>query len=179
MTQILNSLDQFSYRCHVHQIKTIDITASACLKGRTIEEIDPFGSGTKEPSLIVPLEMRCLGRGQNLTVVQTIPRSGHFVAHYDKPEFGDTLTARDPRNLNEIRKKAERYGKLVALRTKEYAAEENRLYDFIVNVFLDVFPYGKKQKILELQYQGIEYEQIQADDYASILAAQRPSNPCR
>ena len=177
MTQIFNSLYQFSYRCHVHQIKTINITASAYLKGRTIEEIDPFGSGMEEPSLIVPLEMRCLGRGQNLTVVQINPRSRHFVAYYDKPEFGDTLTTRDPRNLNEICKKAERYAKLVAIRTKEYATEEDHPYDFTVNLFVDVFPYGKKQKILELDNTEIEYA-IPADDYVKILAAQRLSNPC-
>ena len=179
MSQILPSLDQFSYKCYVHQAKNIDITASACLKEYAIKEIDPFGSEIEEPSVIVPLEIRCLGRRQNLTVVRSIPRSRHFVAYYDKPEFGDTLTIRyQPRNLDEICKKAERYGKMVALRVKEYAAEENHPYDFTVNLFIDAFPHGKKQKILELQYHSIEYG-IPADDYAKILAAaQRPSNPC-
>ncbi len=156
---------------------TINMTFLAPIKGKKISEIDPFSASLDEdPFILVPLEIKCVGKAASLALYHKLPRSRHFVAYYEKPT-GDTLTARFPLNLDDICRKAERYARLLAFRTKEYAAQEKKPYDFTVSLFLDVFPYRKKEKIRELHNQEIEYN-IPADDYASILAAQRPSNPC-
>ena len=175
----VKSLDEFSQRCYIQQVKRIDITFSAPIKNRTLDEIDRWGNSLDSEGLIVvPLEIKCLGiAGNSLTYFkpQTSIKFGNF-AYYYKPIAGNTLASDALVNLDQIGPKAERYAKLVAMISKEYAEVEQQPYDFKINLFLAVLPYGKPIKILELHSAEVQLSPPK-DDYALILANERQSYP--
>ena len=179
MIYLANSLDEFGQRCYIHQAKRIDITFSAPIKNRTLEEIDRGGDSVVDEGLIiVPLEIKCLGIAtDSLTCYkpQKSFKSGNF-AYYYKPLAGNTLASDALVNLEQIGTKAERYAKLVAMISKEYAEVEQQSYDFKINLFLAVLPYGKPIKILELPSSEVQLSP-QKEDYALILANERQSHP--
>ncbi len=180
---LANSLEEFSQRCYIHHAERIDITFSAPVKNRTLEEIGRWSDSlVKEGLIVVPLEIKCLGIANDSVTYYKPQKSFRLgnVAYYDKPITGNTLASDALVNLDQIGTKAKRYVKLVALTAKEYAEVEQQSYDFKISLFLDVLPYGKPTKILELPNLEVQAEAqhpLPKEDYALILANERQSYP--
>ncbi len=180
VSHMTHSLDEFSQRCYVSQAEKIDITFSAPVQNRTLQEIDDWGSSLcSEKLIIVPLEIKCLGIASDCFIhfrPKKSFKSGYF-ALYHKPAFGNILQYNSLANLDEVISNAERYAKFVGKASLEYAEVEQRPYEFMISLFLSVHPFrSKKEKILDLPSSEILLLPSK-DDYAKIIYAELQSCP--
>lgn len=168
LTYLTHSIDDFSAYCHGMRASLIEITFSPTKnKEGEIEFSSPVGL---HELVIVPLQITTEASGKDTKIYHKIPSSVHR-AKYHKLRAGDGFILGRVDNEFDLWNKAARYAEFRAKHIQEYAEGRNDLYDFRVQVYLNLIPHKQKEMIREIASNKIK-DFPPAEDIEDILSRQ-------